>query len=186
MSAQRKILTTLLPALAIATTCGPARSSSGAEPLLSSDAASPIVKAIREATGKYRDVNVAIADGYAGGDCVSGRDGGAMGIHFVNVGRLGDGRLELAHPEALIYEPLPGGKLRLVGVEYITFVDVWSAVNAGAPATLAGHLLHYSGAPNRYAIPAHYELHVWAWKHNPVGTFADWNPTVSCDAFLRP
>ena len=27
-----------------------------------------------------------------------------------------------------------------------------------------------------------YELHVWAWKQNPTGAFADNNPKVSCDA----
>jgi hypothetical protein len=26
----------------------------------------------------------------------------------------------------------------------------------------------------------------WAWKKNPVGTFANWNPNVSCDAFNPP
>jgi hypothetical protein len=24
-------------------------------------------------------------------------------------------------------------------------------------------------------------LHVWLWKHNPSGLFADWNPNVSCE-----
>jgi len=24
---------------------------------------------------------------------------------------------------------------------------------------------------------------VWAWKDNPNGTFANWNPNVSCDVF---
>jgi hypothetical protein len=24
---------------------------------------------------------------------------------------------------------------------------------------------------------------VWAWRDNPNGTFADWNPRVSCDGF---
>jgi hypothetical protein len=36
------------------------------------------------------------------------------------------------------------------------------------------------GAPNRLRIPAHYELHVWAWKRNSSGIFSDWNPRVSC------
>ncbi len=31
------------------------------------------------------------------------------------------------------------------------------------------------------ALPAFYELHVWAWEHNPKGSFADWNTAVSCD-----
>ena len=35
----------------------------------------------------------------------------------------------------------------------------------------------------RFGLPAFYELHVWAWKANPSGTFADWNPTVSCDDY---
>ena len=34
--------------------------------------------------------------------------------------------------------------------------------------------------------PAFYELHVWAWKDNPRGSFADWNPSVSCDAWATP
>jgi hypothetical protein len=24
-------------------------------------------------------------------------------------------------------------------------------------------------------------LHVWAWRENPNGAFADWNTRVSCD-----
>jgi hypothetical protein len=32
-----------------------------------------------------------------------------------------------------------------------------------------------------YRLPAFYELHVWAWKDNRSGTFADWNPAVACD-----
>ena len=26
----------------------------------------------------------------------------------------------------------------------------------------------------------HYDLHVWLWKHNPSGLFAEWNPSVTC------
>ncbi len=46
-------------------------------------------------------------------------------------------------------------------------------------ATGCGHL--FAGAPNRYGLNPFYELHVWAWKPNPKGAFADMNPTVSCD-----
>ncbi|WP_329275937.1 hypothetical protein [Streptomyces sp. NBC_01451] len=31
-------------------------------------------------------------------------------------------------------------------------------------------------------MPVHYDLHVWLWKKNPKGTFARWNPTVTCPA----
>jgi hypothetical protein len=142
-----------------------------------------LVDKVRQATAHYQDVSVAIADGYEGGACVSGPNEGAMGIHFVKGSLLFDGALDATTPEALIYEPLPNGKLRLVGVEYITIAEVWDAAN-GPGAALEGHLLHYSGSPNRYGIPAFYQIHVWAWKHNPNGTFSDWNPNVSCDNFV--
>ena len=29
-------------------------------------------------------------------------------------------------------------------------------------------------------MPWHYDLHVWAWKHNPAGLFAQFNPKVRC------
>ena len=31
-----------------------------------------------------------------------------------------------------------------------------------------------------YRLPAFYSLHAWIWKHNRAGTFAMWNPQVSC------
>jgi hypothetical protein len=48
------------------------------------------------------------------------------------------------------------------------------------PPVIEGQLFHFLGAPNRLRLPANYQLHVWAWKKNPKGTFADWNPDVSC------
>jgi hypothetical protein len=44
-----------------------------------------------------------------------------------------------------------------------------------------GNLFHFAPGPNRYGPPAFYELHVWAWKDNRRGSFADWNPTASCE-----
>ena len=105
-----------------------------------------------------------------------------MGIHYVNFGLLFDGMLDLARPEALIYEPGKNGRLRLVGVEYITIAEVWDSMNSGPPV-LAGQLLHFGGAPNRYRMPASYQLHIWAWRSNPDGTFSDWNKRVTCEEF---
>ena len=133
----------------------------------------PLVEKVRDVTAIYRDVDMAIAAGYEPGPCVSGRNGGAMGIHFVNASLLDDQPPVVDQPEALIYEPLPNGRLRLVGVEYITLAG---------PAVLEGHLLNYTGPNNRYGLPEFYELHVWAWKRNPDGAFSDWNPRVSCTA----
>ena len=120
-----------------------------------------------------RSVSVATAEGYMPIACASGYDGGSMGIHYVNEGQLKDDAIDLAHPETVMYEPSADGKLTLIGVEYITFKG---------PAELNGHLFSFNSAPNRYGLGPFYELHVWAWKKNRTGAFADMNPDVSCDA----
>lgn len=136
-------------------------------------APNPLAEHVRQANDRFKDVKKAIAEGYAPIPCVSGPMGGAMGIHYVNGGLLADDAVDLAHPEAVMYEPEPNGSLRLVAVEYIT---------SKGPADLEGHLFNFSGAPNRYGLGPFYSLHVWAWRQNPTGTFADMNPTVSCNA----
>lgn len=142
---------------------------------------SPLVEKVRTATARFRDINVAIAEGYAPGPCVSGPNRGAMGVHLINAALLTKD-VDAETPEALIYEPSPDGRMRLVGVEIITLAADW----VNEVPVLDGHLLHYVGAPNRYGIPAFYEIHVWAWRHNPDGTFADWNPRVSCAGLPLP
>jgi hypothetical protein len=142
-----------------------------------------LVKVVREATHRYRDVGQAIADGYQlQFGCVTGSHEGAMGLHYVNFDLVGDPALDAARPELLVYEPLPHGKVRLVAVDYLVFKDAWDATSAATPK-LMGQLFHLFDSPNRYGLPAFYTLHVWAWKENPSGTFANWNPNVSCDAF---
>jgi hypothetical protein len=147
------------------------------------DDPSPLISKVREATERFKDINVAISDGFVKGTpCVSGPNSGAMGVHFVMFDRVAKGVLRADQPESLIYEPMPDGAMRLVGVEYIVLVGTWERLhpNAGPPA-LDGHLLNLVGAPNRYGLPAFYEMHVWAWEQNPVGSFADWNTHVTCE-----
>src|SRR6267154_939090 len=70
--------------------------------------------------------------------CVSGPDAGAMGVHFVPPppDRVGDGVLDADAPEFLIYEPLPGGAMRLVGVEFVVLAADWEHKHpkGGTPA----------------------------------------------------
>ena len=143
-----------------------------------------LVKVVREATERFKDVAVAEREGYGllfG--CVSGGDWGAMGLHFVNLPLVIDGELDPAHPEIVIYEPAPNGRLRITGADYLVFAADWDAKHPGEPPQLMGQLLHLFEAPNRFGLPAFYTLHVWAWKENPAGTFVNWHPKVSCDGF---
>jgi hypothetical protein len=137
----------------------------------------PLADAVRQANERFTDVAAAVKEGYGPIPCDSAPGGGGMGIHYVNGDYLKDGVLDIAKPEAVMYEPMPDGKLALIGVEYITFKG---------PAALEGHLMNFVNSPNSYGLDPFYEIHVWAWKTNKMGTFADDNPDVSCDALPLP
>jgi hypothetical protein len=151
----------------------PSSASAGAEDLSTA----------RVATAQFHEVGTATAAGY--GEfrdaaliaCIETPGVGVMGIHYVNGGLVGDGAINAATPEALVYQPLANGKLRLVAVEYIVFYSMWAG--ASKPS-LFGQEFKLIGTPNRYGIPAFYELHAWVWQHNPSGIFKDWNPSGSC------
>ena len=82
------------------------------------------------------------------------------------------GHVTVAEPEALIFEGAPGEDRELVAVEYVV---PFAAVPDDQPApTLFGEAFRKNQAFGLWT------LHVWAWKDNPDGTFADWNPRVSC------
>lgn len=139
---------------------------------------STLVELVREATEAFRATIPADYQQFLG--CVSGPEEGAMGVHFVNFA-LVDGKVDAKAPEALIYE-VKNGRARLVGVEFIVPVDAWHPAEGEPPVpVLEGQVFHFNESPNRFGLPAFYELHVWAWRDNPNGTFADWNPRVSCD-----
>lgn len=142
-----------------------------------------LVRIIRNSTARYRDVAAAQADGYAlMFGCVSGADWGAMGLHYVNMALVTDGKLDATHPEIVIYEPLPNGRRRLIGADFLVFAADWHATNTAAPQ-IEGQLMHLIESPNRYGLPAFYTLHVWAWKDNSNGAFVNWHPNVSCEDF---
>ena len=147
------------------------------EAALAADAANPFADAVRAANSRFEDVAVAVKEGYSPIPCDSAPMGGGMGIHYVNGAYLKDKTPDIARPQAVMYEPEADGSLKLIAVEYITFKG---------PASIDGHLMNFNGAPNSYGLDPFYEIHVWAWKTNPHGTFADDNPDVSCDAMPLP
>ena len=47
--------------------------------------ANALIKIVRDSTERFKDVSMAMAEGYAlQFGCVSGSDSGAMGLHYVN------------------------------------------------------------------------------------------------------
>ena len=145
------------------------------------NATANLVQIVRQATEQFIDVNAATAAGYAPAfGCVTGPDMGAMGVHYINGALVSGGTLNANQPQALIYEPV-GKAMKLVGVEFIAIADPWLTAHQQAPPILEGQLLQYIGAPNRYALPGLFELHVWAWRDNPHGAYVDWNTHVTCE-----
>ncbi len=64
-----------------------------------------LVKIVQDSTERFKDVNVAIAEGYAlQFGCVSGDSAGAMGLHYVNANLVSGGVLDATHPQIVIYE----------------------------------------------------------------------------------
>jgi len=144
----------------------------------------------QKATAEYRQLAVAKADGYgllkdAKGIACIAMDGmpqmGAMGIHYANGKLVGDGKVAVATPDVLVYEPQANGGRRLVALEYVVFQSAW-AKSHSSPPSLFGQTFNFTPKGNRFGLPAYYSLHVWIWKHNPSGTFSMWNPNVSCKA----
>ena len=139
---------------------------------VTSAAALQDLAAVRQATARYHDVDLAVADGYvAMSPCVAEPGLGTMGIHFVNLGLASDLVVQAAEPEVLLYLPSPTG-FRLVGVEYFV-------VAAGQPTPeLFGRAL--DGPMVHEGLPPHFELHAWVWHGNEAGMFAEFDPALSC------
>jgi hypothetical protein len=139
------------------------------------------------ATRKFHSAARARNHGYAlfrdqdGIACIAMGHTGAMGRHLVNGDAVGNPRVNLPKPEALVYA---GGKghRRLVALEYLVLRQDWRKVHgAHAPRPrLFGQRFDLTRAGNRYGLPPFYSLHAWIWRHNPAGDFAMWNPDVHC------
>jgi hypothetical protein len=142
-----------------------------------------LIKVVRDATERFKDVNAARAEQYdLQFGCVSGSDSGAMGLHYVNFNLVNGGVIDAARPQIVIYEPMPDGSLKLIGADYLVIAEQWHKTHQETPS-LMGQLFHLFEAPNRFGLPAFYTLHVWAWKENPNGAFVNWHPQVSCNSF---
>ena len=140
---------------------------------------------VTAATARFHDVAAAEAAQYgrfvdtAGIACIAQPGVGAMGVHYVDQGLVGDGAIDPLQPEALVYAPRRDGSLQLAAVEYLVVQQQWDAAH-DAPPALFGQTFMLTPAPNRFGLPAFYSLHAWLYKHNPAGEFEMWNPNVHC------
>src|SRR6266436_9249689 len=75
------------------------------------ESGNPLANHVRAANDRFRDVSAAVAEGYAAIPCASGIDGGAMGVHYVNPRYLKEETINLKHPQAVMYEPMPDGRM---------------------------------------------------------------------------
>lgn len=163
-------LSTLCAALCIAACAGtPARQPQ--TQMLDSSVTRDLER-LRNATAPFRDIAAAQAVGYptATPPCLSSPAGG-MGHHFVNRSHVDD-KLDLEHPEILLYGPSADGKPKLLGVEYIIPYRILPPESQ--PPRIFGQDLKRSEELRLWY------LHVWAWEQNASGLFADWNPAVKC------
>jgi len=145
--------------------------------------------ALRRATKRFHSLSVAQRAGYGfftdakGIACIDmpgpGVGTGGMGVHFVKGSLVDDPAERLRKPEAMVYRVDKDGILRLAAVEYVVLQSAWDATHSSVPR-LFGEPFMLSKAGNRYGLPAFYSLHAWVWQHNPAGTFAMFNPNVTC------
>jgi len=136
---------------------------------------------IRDATRQFRDVDVALEAGYLPTDeCAEAPGLGAMGYHFVNPSLIGDGLVDPARPEVLLYAPAPNGALRLVGVEYMVVDADQDLATDGDRPMLMDHAFEGPMPGHEPGMPVHYDLHAWVFTNNPSGNLAAWNPAISC------
>ena len=167
----------------------------------------PTLAEVRDATERFRDVKVALAEGYVRDPMnlcdtapMMGRPAalGAMGVHYFRPDLLGidgppnprvdgDGtHTDFRKPAILIYEPQPDGTLELVAVENLVFRKAWHVAGNADRPTFHGVAYDMMADDPETAIDEahlfepHYDRHVWLYRDNPGGVFAPFNPKVSC------
>ena len=179
---------------------------SGLASIAAAQNATEEIAAVEAAAEKYRDVNVALAEGFIpdpSGHCVSAAEEGlppewgGMGIHYLNMAALkitageprvdGEGtHTDFMNPAILLYEPQKDGSLELVGVENLVFQKSWHAAGNSEPPSFAGRIWDAmaddpaTGADEAHGFEPHYDQHVW-FRDNPAGALLPFNPNVTCE-----
>lgn len=130
------------------------------------------LKTLRGVTAPFKTFATASAAGWSAEitPCMADPAGG-MGFHYGNTALI-DGSVSVDKPELLLYEPDQNNTMQLVAVEYI--IPYTAHSRGDTPPVLFGQQFKQNDTFQLWG------LHVWAWKDNPSGLYADWNPRVSC------
>ena len=130
---------------------------------------------VRAATAAYVSLDSAVAAGYARDVPVCYNHltpaVGAMGFHHVNRANV-DARVDVDHPEILLYDRRADGSYALNGVEFIVPYRFWA--RDSVPPRLLGLDMKQQDELKLWY------LHMWVWTNNRAGLFADYNPDVKC------
>ena len=174
--------------------------------------AEPDLATVRAATARFQDVKQAVAEGYVRDPmdmcdtaAMMGRAPslGAMGVHYFRPDLLGikapptprvngnGTHTDFLKPSILIYEPQADGSLQLVAVENLVFRWAWREAGNAEPPSFHGvpyDLMQddpRTKVDEAHMFEPHYDRHVWIFRDNPSGVFAQFNPNVSCAAHKR-
>jgi hypothetical protein len=179
----------------------------GADTAPSPGPGEPTLAAVRQATERFRDVTVALAEGYVRDPfdvCdtaeMMGQPAarGAMGVHYFRPDLLGvteppsprvngnGTHTDFLKPAILIYEPQADGSMQLVAVENLVFAAAWRAAGHTRPPSFHG--VTYDAMiddpktelDEAHMFAPHFDRHVWLYRDNPNGIFNPYNPAVSC------
>lgn len=167
----------------------------------------PTLAEVRAATERFRHVEEALAEGYIRDPANMCEDAammgkpaelGAMGIHYFRPDLLGidappnprvDGvgtHTDFGNPAVLVYEPQADGSLELVAVENLVFIEAWEAAGNDAPPSFHGVAWDKmvddpaTEVDEAHNFEPHYDRHVWLYRENSNGVFAQFNPAVTC------
>jgi hypothetical protein len=179
----------------------------GAAPAAVAGVPAAELEALRAATERYRDVELALADGYLRDPmdlCITApmegqpRQLGAMGVHYFRPDLLGitatgprvagtGTHTDFRQPGVLIYEPQADGRLELVAIENLVFASAWREAGHLQPPVFHGNEYYHmidnplTEVDEAHMFEPHYELHMWLYRDNPNGLFAPFNPNATCD-----
>ena len=167
----------------------------------------PSLATIRAASDRFKDVKVALAEGYVrdpGNMCdaaeMMGKPAklGVMGVHYFRPDLLGitgppspkvngtGTHTDFMKPAVLIYEPQADESMKLVAIENLVFIKSWEAAGNKAPPSFQG--VPYdkmvddpaTEVDEAHMFEPHYDRHVWVYRDNPNGVFAQFNPNATC------